>query len=169
MLHVPSSWDAPPLVVLCLAFFLLLSAWNVLPVTAAVPSAPARPLARALPLPTNCRRLQTTAGSPVTVSRHPTTGAVHFVTVDGTGDLYPALTYTRQPTTAQLAAKSNRFFADYGALFGISPAAEMRFAGARQDAYGANHLAYQEYGGPPAPVSPSSAVSCVPISTPGAG
>ena len=79
-------------------------------------------------------QLQAAGKGSVTVSRHPTTGAVHFVQVGPAGDLYPALTYAQPPTTAQLAAKSDRFFADYGALFSLSHSGEVRLAAVHTDA-----------------------------------
>ena len=94
-------------------------------------------------------QLQVASTGSVTVSRHPTTGAVHFVQVGPAGDLYPALAFAQQPSTPQLAAKSERFFADYGALFGLSPSVEVRLVGVQQDAGASTHLAYQQYGGPP--------------------
>ena len=147
MLHVPFGRGLAPLLALCLACLLPLGALAGERATAASPTQDPPPLGASAV--DKLQQLQAAAGSPVTVSRHPTTGAVHFVTVGGAGDLYPALTYAQEPATVQLAAKSDHFFADYGALFGLSPAAEMRFAGARQDPYAATHLAYQEYGGPP--------------------
>ncbi len=112
---------------------------------AAAPGAPAEPTGAGSAM---LQLLADSTGT-VTVSRHPTTGAVHFVQVGAAGDLYPAVTYAQAPTTAQLAAKSDRFFADYGALFGLSPAGEVRLAGVQADAYAATHLIYQQYGGPP--------------------
>lgn len=115
------------------------------PAAAAAPAGPPEPTGAGAAM----LQLQADSSGAVTVSRHPTTGAVHFVEVGPEGDLYPAVTYAQTPTTAQLAAKSDRFFADYGALFGLSPADEVRLAGAQEDAYAATHLTYQQYGGPP--------------------
>ena len=83
----------------------------------------------------------------VTVSRHPTTGAIRLLQVNKAGDLLPTVAYVQGKGRAdQLTAKSAQFFARYGALFGlVDPATELRYVEARESSYAYTDLTYQQY------------------------
>jgi|GEM_PF-506196 len=93
------------------------------------------------------QRLQAQASSAITVSVHPATGAVHFVRVPLQGDLLPALAYDQQrPRIEQLTAKSARFLAQYGALFGlVDPAHELQLIAQQTDAHAFSHFTYAQH------------------------
>lgn len=93
------------------------------------------------------QRLNTAATGTVSISVHPTTGAVRFVRVSANGDLLPAVGYQQdQQRTEQVAAKSAAFFARYGALFGLDNADnELKFTAERTDAQAFSHLTYQQH------------------------
>ncbi|MEZ4868340.1 MAG: M4 family metallopeptidase [Caldilineaceae bacterium] len=92
-------------------------------------------------------QLTQTAAGVVTVSVHPTTGAVRFVRVAKDGDLLPTFVY--QPTTPrseQLQAKADAFFANYGVLFALhDPLQELVATGSATDEHGFTTLNYAQF------------------------
>jgi len=93
------------------------------------------------------QRLQSDASAAVTISTHPTTGAVRFVRVDASGDLLPSMGFRQdRQRVEQAMEKSGAFFTRYGALFGLTnPAAELKFTAERTDAQAFTHLTYQQH------------------------
>ncbi|MEZ4732273.1 MAG: M4 family metallopeptidase [Caldilineaceae bacterium] len=93
------------------------------------------------------QRLQSEASAAVTISTHPTTGAVRFVRVDANGDLLPSVAYSQnRQRTEQATEKAAAFFARYGALFGLAdPATELHLTAERTDAQAFTHLTYQQH------------------------
>jgi bacillolysin len=139
-------WRGPAFVLSALFFGCV----NPLAVSAAppTPGTPAPPASSASAAD-KLQKVEAATPGVVTVSRHPATGAIHFIQVSDPGDLFPTVTYDgQQPSTGQLAAKSELFFAAYGAIFGLSDSAgQLRFVAAQEDAYANFHLTYQQYGG----------------------
>jgi len=108
-----------------------------------------KPLYAAPPTPTTVTAAQAEltqrAQGVVTISTHPTLGTVTFVRVAPGGDLLPTIVLAAaQPTVAQLQAKDQSFFAQYGLLFGITdPTTQLRVVTTTND-QGRAHLTYQQ-------------------------
>lgn len=89
---------------------------------------------------------QADAQGVITVSVHPTTGAVRFIGVSTAGDLAP--TFAMPPNRSQaeqLAAKSTTYLARYGTLFGLTdPATELRLTTTRTDTLAFTALSYAQ-------------------------
>lgn len=92
------------------------------------------------------QQVQAEATGAVTVSVHPTTGAVRFIGVSPQGDLAPTLVISPNRSQAeQLAAKSTTYLARYGQLFGLTdPATELRLTTTRTDTLAFTALSYAQ-------------------------
>ncbi len=90
----------------------------------------------------------------VTISVHPTLGTVRMVQIAAGGDLLPSYAIALEesaegqpvPLAAQtLVAKSDAFFAQSGALFGLdSTTTDLSVTASSRDSYGYTMIAYQE-------------------------
>lgn len=123
----------------------LLGLWVVeQPVLYAAPPPPTSPT-----IAGQVERLSAEATGRVTISVHPTTGAVRFVQVTEQGDLAPAFIYDQQrPRATQLVAKSASFLARYGSLFGLTdPATELQLTTVQTDTLVFTDLTYMQSNG----------------------
>ena len=140
--HPAGRWRG----LLLLLAFCVLCALPPAVVAAAPPTPPLVPPENAA-FANQLQALNRAATGVVTVSRHPTTGAIRLLQVNKAGDLLPTVAYVQGKGRAdQLTAKSAQFFARYGALFGlVDPATALRYVGARESSYAYTDLTYQQY------------------------
>ncbi|MCB0189611.1 MAG: hypothetical protein KDE31_35310, partial [Caldilineaceae bacterium] len=92
------------------------------------------------------QQLQTDSTSTITISRHPSLGTVRLIQFQQTDEPGDATTQAAQEvSSAALASTAERFFADYGAIFGLDPTVTDLMLDAEQaDSHGYRRLAYQE-------------------------
>jgi Zn-dependent metalloprotease len=89
------------------------------------------------------QRLQAATGNSVIASEHKSTGAMRFIRVrPGSAR---GLSATPAATARQKEQQSTTFFADYGALVGVSDPASLRLASSTTDALGETHLTWHQF------------------------